>query len=159
MTCTAVHCQHLVLSHLDCHNSRCIRYIQRRALDSFREHRSAEAAAQPALLAQARVDLDMVKRQAMVYGLFGAKVKNVLVRSFVVLGGTGSDGHHCMLRLTWTCIYKTLPKKGIWTTFTVFRCLRYRVRAFAWLSSLSNMRGGGHIGIAYCAIHLTSCPG
>ena len=57
------------------------RYIKRRARERFEEAASvADQAKAKALLAEGKQDLEVVKRQSVVYGLFGRKFKNVLVR-------------------------------------------------------------------------------
>lgn len=56
-------------------------YIQRRAKEEFHAHaREADPAKLQQLVASGKEQLDVVKRQALVYGLYGRKIKNVLVR-------------------------------------------------------------------------------
>lgn len=57
-------------------------YIQRRAREEFYAHaREADPARLQQLVASGREQLEVVKRQALVYGLYGRKIKNVLVRA------------------------------------------------------------------------------
>jgi hypothetical protein len=61
------------------------RYIRRRAKEGFHETRlTADPAAAETLLQSGRQELEVVKRQSLVYQLFGRKVKNVLVRVFML---------------------------------------------------------------------------
>ncbi|EFJ48483.1 hypothetical protein VOLCADRAFT_74585 [Volvox carteri f. nagariensis] len=54
-------------------------YIQRRAKEGFQEAASiTDITAVDALLQSGRQELEVVKRQSLVYRLYGRKVKNVL---------------------------------------------------------------------------------
>lgn len=62
------------------------RYTKRRAGDSFRAHAAVtDAGKQQALWEQANKDLEVVKRQALVYSLYGRKQRSVMVRAQVQL--------------------------------------------------------------------------
>ncbi|KAG2490881.1 hypothetical protein HYH03_010798 [Edaphochlamys debaryana] len=54
-------------------------FIQRRAKESFRESAGVtDPSAVQSLLKRGREELELVKRQSTVYGLYGRKFKNVL---------------------------------------------------------------------------------
>ena len=56
-----------------------LRYILRRCKEEFRSPPSADPVSS---YVHGKQQLDVVRRQSLVYGLYGRKIKNVLVRGF-----------------------------------------------------------------------------
>ncbi|GLC41610.1 hypothetical protein PLESTB_000696900 [Pleodorina starrii] len=66
-------------------------YIRRRAKEGFHEAASVtDPAAVAALLQSGRQELEVVKRQSLVYQLYGRKVKNVLELDLAVQHGASA---------------------------------------------------------------------
>jgi hypothetical protein len=66
------------------------RYILRRAKEGFRSNRSANVEEATKLVALAEKEFEVAQRQSILYGMYGRKVKNVLV---------SSQGLSCSLRM------------------------------------------------------------
>lgn len=77
------------------------RYIQRRAREGFHDAaKLTDPSAVKSLLELGRQELEVVKRQSLVYGLYGRKFKNVLVRG---AGAASSLWSRRLLGLAWAC--------------------------------------------------------
>ncbi len=75
----------------DAPRARSPRYILRRTREGFRAAAPEQAGAQEALWKLAKEELEVARRQSIVYGLYQRQVKNVLVRglgALCVWGGT-----------------------------------------------------------------------
>ena len=60
----------------------CCSYILRRCKEEFRTPPKGDPTT---IVAHAKEQLEVLKRQSLVYGLYARKIKNVLVRSYVML--------------------------------------------------------------------------
>ena len=69
------HMAHHMAHHMHSHH----RYILRRCKEEFRSTPSADPISS---YVHGKQQLDVVRRQSLVYGLYGRKIKNVLVRAF-----------------------------------------------------------------------------